>query len=261
MKNHFKLFISVILLVVTVVSARGQVQASAKIYTKKVRMEDFHNRTVKVVVNDSIPGVMTFRAEVISRWRVSPYEFCTAEEYDRLHSDNDYYFLHFTVQDGIEFLSLDKGGIPKDDDTYRRPFNVLKIPFAREKTYTGIEESLYAAYLDIIQSFAEEAMASDKVGYAGLTRYNQGNLKGKTIYFGPDDISTILKEERENAVAAISIAPAAVSDKMLCYKIAISADTHEVYYYSRDRYRAEVFGEFSKEEIKMFERRNAAIVR
>lgn len=263
MKNHLGLFFAVILALGVPVTAwsQSQIQTPAKVYTKKVRMGDFLNRMAKVVTNDSIPYNSAFKTEVTSRWRVSPYEFCTPEEYERLHTDNDYYFLHFTEDEGVGFLTLDKGGEKKDPDTFKRPFTVIKAPVGTAGKYNGREGFLLGALLDIIQNFSEEAMTSDNTGYAGLTRYNRGSLKGKTIYFKDEDICRILDEEIPGAMAAISITPASASDKALCYRMLISADTHELFYYTRERYREDSGNGFNKEEINSFKRRHAVIVR
>ena len=54
--------------------------AQGKVYTRKARLADFPTRTIKVAGGGSPLLDITFREEISTRWRISPYEFCNAED-------------------------------------------------------------------------------------------------------------------------------------------------------------------------------------
>ena len=51
--------------------------AQAQINTKKVQIGDFTEKTTKVVLTGNMFYDGTLRDEIVARWNVSPYEFCT----------------------------------------------------------------------------------------------------------------------------------------------------------------------------------------
>ena len=63
--------------------------AQAQINTKKVKISDFTQKITKVVLTGNDFYDLSLQDEVKARWRVSPYEFCTWEEFmnDRNRSD------------------------------------------------------------------------------------------------------------------------------------------------------------------------------
>ena len=50
--------------------------AQAQINTKKEKIEDFTEKTTKVVLTGNMFFDQTFMEEVQNRWRISPFEFC-----------------------------------------------------------------------------------------------------------------------------------------------------------------------------------------
>ena len=87
--------------------------AQAQITTKKVKIGDFTQKVTKVVLNGNPFYDTSLKEEVAARWRVSPYEFCTLEEFDNLRGNDNYYFLMLIqgqfrkeTAPGLQFLSL-----------------------------------------------------------------------------------------------------------------------------------------------------------
>ena len=70
--------------------------AQAQITTKKVKISDFTQKVTKVVLSGNELIDIALQDEVTARWRISPYEFCTLEEFDRIKTNGDYYFLLVT---------------------------------------------------------------------------------------------------------------------------------------------------------------------
>ena len=68
----------------------------AQITTKKVKIEDFMEKTIKVVTSGNMFFDQALKDEVMNRWRISPFEFCTLEEFETLKTDDSYYFMLVT---------------------------------------------------------------------------------------------------------------------------------------------------------------------
>jgi len=236
------------------------IPASAqKLYTRKAKLEDFPTKTLKVVAGGTSLLEICMRDEIASRWRISPFEFCTAEEYEKLREDNGYYFLRLGTVEGIAFMILTKGGKENESDNLKKPFEVVRIPIASIGDPSGRELMYMGAFIDIVQAFAEEAMISDQAAYSGLSWYNSRKLTGMRVHVNSEDVDTIFQEGTPGAVVGIVIAPTAISFRSYCYKMLISAETHELYYYGRTKYKGSKDALFSKAEIRQFERRNGII--
>lgn len=241
------------------VSATGWGQA--KVYTKKMLLEDFPTRTVKVVLGGSSHLEMTVRNEIASKWRISPYEFCSVEEYEKLKADNTFYFLRLVTVEGVAFLDLSKGGVEDNPDRLRRPVQVVRIPIAAAGDLTGDEIVYMGAFVDVIQKFTEEAIVSDRMGYAGLRNYNLKKLTGKNVFINPDEAREKYQASEMNALISINITPAEYSLKTKSYHMLISADTHEMYYYNEVKYKGPKDSKPSDIELKSFENRHATVYR
>ena len=70
--------------------AQATVSGQARISTKKVKIADLATRTTKVVLGAGDMMDSALRDEVAASWRISPYEFCTAHEYNSLKENPDY---------------------------------------------------------------------------------------------------------------------------------------------------------------------------
>ena len=64
---------------------------------------------------------LALREEVTVHWRISPFEFCSPEEYGQLRSSNNYYFLTLAQEEGIAYLILSKGGKEDETESLRKP--------------------------------------------------------------------------------------------------------------------------------------------
>lgn len=231
-----------------------------KVYTKKARMEDFSSRITKVVVDGESMLALTFKEEIMSRWRISPFEFCTSEDYARIKGNNNYFFLNLVIDEGVAFMQLTRGG-DENADMLHRPFEVVRLPFAADGASTGQEFSFLGAIVDVLQNFTEASIESDMVGYASLSSYSTNQLKGKTVYLSPDDADKAMLEEKAGAVCGIIVSPVEITKKSSCYRMLISADTHELFYFEQQRYKQPADRYFTEHEAKEFEKRNGNVVR
>ena len=279
MKGIFKIVATLLLLVfLTPAETFGQ----AKINTKKLKIADLGTRTTKVVLGAGDMVSSALRDEVSARWRISPYEFCTVEEYNALKENPDYYFLLVARSDekkynGLLTLTLMKGGKHKAEDPQKRPVDVASLPIASAGFPSGREIVFLPAMLDILQDYITKAMRSDGAGYTGFDIYSRKVRKTgiKRIFFSEDDLvpemgedfkrqyfdeDMVIMSEAEadkafqngtyNTLVSYVVAPFDPQNGSHCYKMLIDAGTHELMYYAHHRINVRNWAGFLPKDIK-----------
>lgn len=255
--------------------------AQAQINTKKVKISDFTEKITKVVLTGNDFFDIALQDEVKARWRVSPYEFCTWEEFQRDRNSSDFYFLLTTSsqfkkesEPGLDLLSLVKGGTGA---TINSMLEVVFIPFAPAEDPSGREMVFLPAFLDIIQKHALMSMEKDTDGYIGLSNNSMNIAKAKNMefVFSEDDLSSeITREFRDlnfdsdmvitdedsaddyilenepNTLVSYVVTPAVAQPGSFCYKMLISSETHELYYFRRHRITKKLGPGFLAEDIR-----------
>ena len=239
--------------------------AQAQIETKKVKISDFPQKVTKVVLHGNEFYDAILKEEIALRWRVSPYEFCTMEEFEELKTDSRYYFLITTLGQfkketapGIQFLSLLKGG--KSKKGIDGMLEVVSLPYASAEYPSGRELVFLPALLDIIQAHTLKSMESDFDGYMGMSRYtkNMQNAQNMKIVFFEDEINDKVDDETRSAderfiitdedgadkyfmdstpgtLVSYMAAPTEPMNGSYCYKLLINAETHEIYFFRRHK--------------------------
>ena len=177
MKNFSLRYLLAVMLMLLPILCGGQ----AKIYTRSTKMADLQTRTTSMVLSGNATLDEAFKEEVSLRWSLNPFEFCTQKEYEKLKTSCESYFLRFKAEDGVLFLSYSKGGKDTDTDRMKQPFDIVELPVGLEDLSNGCEIEYLGAFLDIIQTFAENAMTSDKIAYAGLKYVNNTDVKGRRL--------------------------------------------------------------------------------
>ncbi len=255
--------------------------AQAQINTKKVKISDFTEKITKVVLTGNDFYDIALQDEVKARWRVSPYEFCTWEEFQRDRNSSDFYFLLTTSsqfkkesEPGLDLLSLVKGGTGA---TINSMLEVVFIPFAPAEDPSGREMVFLPAFLDIIQKHALMSMEKDTDGYIGLSNNSMNIAKAKNMefVFSEDDLSSeITREFRDlnfdsdmvitdedsaddcmlenepNTLVSYVVTPTDAQPGSFCYKMLINSETHELYYFRRHRITKKLGPGFLAEDIK-----------
>lgn len=242
--------------------------AQAQINTKKVKIGDFTEKITKVVLNGNSFYDLSLKDEIASRWRISPYEFCTLEEFETLKGNESYYFLltaegqfRKETAPGLRFLSLVKGG-KGSEKGIDGMLEVVSIPFASAEYPSGRELVFLPALLDIMQSFVLEAMENDIDAYGGLANQTTNITKSgdMKIVFCEDDLCDSVTDEFIHAnfddnmlvadedeadqqmidnaaetLVSYVVAPSEPVNGSYCYKMLIDASTHKLFYYKRHR--------------------------
>ncbi|MBR5299853.1 MAG: hypothetical protein IKU36_06350 [Bacteroidales bacterium] len=261
--------------------------AQAQITTKKVKIEDFTQKVTKVVLNGNPFYDTSFKDEIAARWRISPYEFCTLEEFESLKGNDGYYFLILTqgqfrkeTAPGLQFISLVKGGQGADKGI-REMLEIVSLPFASAEYPSGRELIFLPAFLDIIQNHTLEAMENDFNAYGGLFNTTQrlGKAGNMDIVISEDDLNSLasqiitdqgidagilltdeddadsyMLDEVSGTLVSYVVAPSEPVKGSYCYKMLIDAQTHELYYYRRHKISPKAEAGFLPEDIERITR-------
>ena len=254
--------------------------AQAQITTKKVKIEDFTQKVTKVVLNGNPFYDTSFKDEVAARWRISPYEFGTLEEFEGLKGNDSYYFLILTqgqfrkeTAPGLQFISLVKGGQGADKGIGDM-LEVVSLPFASAEYPSGRELIFLPAFLDIIQNHTLEAMENDFNAYGGLSNTAQklGKAGNMDIVISEDDLNSLVSKEMTDSegmtvtdeddadsymldevsgtLVSYVVAPSEPVKGSFCYKMLIDAQTHELYYYRKHKISPKAGVGFLPEDIE-----------
>lgn len=255
----------------------------AQIDTKKVKISDFTQKITKVVLTGNMFYDGSLKSEIAAKWHVSPFEFCTMQEYEALKGDDNYYFL-LTVQGqfrkesepGLTFLSLVKGG-KNAAEGIDEMLEIVSFPLASAEDPSGREYVFLPAVLDIIQNYALDSMENDINAYTGLPNYTMNITKSgdMTIVFSEKDLSgdvtpqvrnqcfdekvLVLEEEeadeymspdKSSTLVSYVVAPTSGKAGSYCYKMLIEPQTNTLYYFRKHKITKKAGPGFLAEDIR-----------
>lgn len=279
MEIMMKKFLILIMAVMLPILASGQ----AQITTKKAKIADFPNKVTKVVLPGNAFYDGAFQEVISSRWRVSPFEFCSLSEFDKLKGSDQYYFMMLTQgqfknenEPGLQFITLIKGGADaaKGIDSM---LEVVTVPFAAADFPSGRELIYLPALIDIIQNYTMSSIEKDFSNLGGLSAYATNLTKANKmeIVFAEDDLSdeitdadkaamaekniSITDSEEVDALAdgkgsntlvSYTVAPEEPVAGSFCYKMLIDTNTHELYYFRKHKISKKLSKGFLSEDIK-----------
>lgn len=257
--------------------------AQAQINTKKIKIADFTQKVTKVVLTGNTFYDGAFQEEVSSRWRISPYEFCTLKEFETLKKSDKYYFLLLTqgqfkkeTEPGIQFITLIKGGAQAEKGIDEM-LEVVTMPFAAADVPSGRELMFLPALLDIIQQYTLDSMEKDLNNLGGLSSYTVGlnRSSGMNIIFAEEDLNEEVRENPEylkrystisiedsdtadenmeinapNTMISYTVAPYEPVHGSFCYKMLIGTQDHKLYFFRKHRIGKSLSSGFLPEDIK-----------
>lgn len=257
--------------------------AQANISTKRVKIGDFTQKPTKVVLTGNMFYDSMLEDEIVARWRVSPYEFCTLQEFEDLKTSDEYYFL-LTVkgqykketEPGLQFLTLVKGG-EKAAEGISEMLEIISFPFASAEDPTGREAVFFPTFLEIIQKYILDSMDKDIHAYGGLSNasLNLPETKDMTIIFSENDIhpdvinvakslyldqtmmiedeniaDKLIADPETHAVLSYTVFPTNGAAGSYCYKMLIDNQSHKLYYYKKHKISKKLGTGFLEEDIK-----------
>ena len=274
-----KKFLILIMAAMLPILASGQ----AQITTKKAKIADFPNKVTKVVLPGNAFYDGAFQEVISSRWRVSPFEFCSLNEFDKLKGSDQYYFMMLTQgqfknenEPGLQFITLIKGGADaaKGIDSM---LEVVTVPFAAADFPSGRELIYLPALIDIIQNYTMSSIEKDFSNLGGLSAYATNLTKANKmeIVFAEDDLSDEITEadkaamaeknisitdpeevdaladgKGSNTLVSYTVAPEEPVAGSFCYKMLIDTNTHELYYFRKHKISKKLSKGFLSEDIK-----------
>lgn len=224
----------------------------AKIYTKKTKLVDFTQKTTKVVLSGDVFLDGVIREEVSSCWHLSPFEFCSAADYEKLKTNNGFYFLRVVKEDDLMYFRLEKGGREDDPNTLKRPLEVVSMAIAAAEDTSVGELEYISAYLDVIQHFTERAMTSESKAYMNLLFSASGKLKGRKVLTAPEECRMSFESCESGAAVAIVVAPHSKRIGATYWLYVISCDTHELLFIRRRTISQKKPAGFTSSELSKF---------
>lgn len=273
--KKFLILISAIVLGLGTVSAYGQ----ATITTRKVKISDFSTKTTRMVLTGDAIFDGAFQEEIGRRWMISPFEFCSREEYEATKEKRDYYFLmpvdsrrKKEAEPGLAVLNLVKGGPAEGDNP---GFDILSLPYASAEEPNGREFVFLPVLIDVIQNYMRDAMLSDAAMLAVPGKSTNKLLKASKmkVVLSEDDIAPSVKVEdwsdknvfvvdeeeadgilsagEANTLVSFVVAPSTPQKGSVCYCFLITADTHEIVYCSKHAAKDESKIGFLTDDIKL----------
>lgn len=255
----------------------GQVQ----ITTRREKLKDFTTKTTKVVLTGDEFLDEVLKESVASTWTISPYEFCTNDEFESLKTNAGYYFLLVVKgqfrresEPGIDMLTLVKGG-EGADKSISDMLEVVTFPLRPTEDPSGREFVMLPAFLKIIQNHTSELTETEMKAYSSIGAKDTKKLKIKRIFFWSEDLAPQVDEQTKrsmdedvlinddedevdeifnegtfNAVVSYVVAPSEPVNGSICYKMLIGADNHELYYFKKHKITAKMGKGFLSSDLK-----------
>ncbi len=243
----------------------------------------FGAKITKVVIPSNTLPDMVLRDAVNKGWRISPFEFCTVEEYERLKGDTSYFFLMRVdgrykkdLEPKIEYLTLLQGGPEVKRGTYNNK-NIITLPIQEAEDVSGVNLHLLPIYIDVIQNHIYKIQKDVTLAFKGNSFYAdrvtevkdkkllvaaeflsftpaeteiQDLFKGKAQLVSQEDVEDAVMSNKENTVVTILIKPRGNSRGSYCYKMLIGTDSHELLFFRRHKISLLLPAGFTKEDIR-----------
>ncbi len=274
-------FIQILALAIAGLLLTTDALGQAQITTRREKLKDFTSKTTKVVLTGDEFLDEAVKESVAATWTVSPYEFCSNEEFQNLKGNADFYFLMVVKgqfrresEPGIDMLTLVKGG-EGADKSINDMFEVVSFPLRSTEDPSGREFVLLPAFLKIIQEHTTSLTDTEMKAYSSLGAKDSKKLRIKRIFFWSEDFAPqvdeqtkrsldediLIKEDEDevdeifsegtfNTVVSYVVAPSEPVNGSICYKMLIGSDNHELYYFKKHKITAKSGKGFLSSDIK-----------
>lgn len=257
--------------------------AQGQVSTRKHKLADFTDKVTQVVLTGNEMLTSALREEVVAGWTASAFEFSTLDRFEKIKSEEKYYFLMVAESGGISFLTLLKGDPEAKEKGISAMHEVISLPLVAAMGGSGRELTYLGGLIKTVQEYTLEAMESEKVAYGMEAWVNKNYDKWghtKQIRMANEDLSENVTEKelkkyldedfqvvdtadadqayldaQYNTLVSYVVAPLFPEKGDVCYKMLFDADTHTLYYISRHRIDARRGAGFLPEDLKRLARK------
>jgi hypothetical protein len=257
--------------------------AQVKLFGKVEDLTDFSNKKLMVVLENGSLIDATIRGAIEKEWIISKYEFCSTDDFEKLKNDDSYYFLvrvngifKKEKEPALEFISLLKGG-PKEIKNISQMPDIITLPLQPINDGSGYILPYIDSYVKLIQDHVIRIQRNKIAARVGISWYSNrlDEVRAENVLFGENDISNELKpndvvfllnnygkvvdeDEIQKAIenkasktlVSICIAPNISQSGSYCYKMLLSTDTNELYYYRKQKISGRAPRGFLIEDMK-----------
>lgn len=250
-----------ILLILAALAISADVFAQAQITTRKEKLSDFAGRTMKVVLPGNHFIDPSLREAVNNTWSLSPFEFCTMDEFNALKNNEEYYFMipvkaryKKETAPGITMLTVVKGkaGAKNVNDMVE----VASIPVCAADIPSGREAAMLPGLVDVMQGYISKSIGTN---FPGISKYVSplGKSSGRTAVIAESDIAGNVDENFRNklkdkgiditadsgadslfleggrTLVSYAVTPGEPRKGSVCWKILIDSRSHELFYFKK----------------------------
>lgn len=258
--------------------------AQAKLETKRFRISDLCEKTMEIVLTGNPMVDAAYRNKAQDVWHISPYEFCTREQFEQRKKSKEYYFLvmteSFSGKDsypGINFLSMYKGD-PKAGAGVNGLYKITSVPLCSAGGGDGREATFLPAMLDMVQQQALRIL-SKEFNIGDVVRVRSRNvlgswpgkiliadcdlafeadeslvvsLRNESVEISDPDTACDSFDKRDECLVGYVVAPKTPEKGSVCFTFLINASTYEVHYMHRRTITPTSPAGFTKAELKAF---------
>lgn len=280
MKKRFAKIVPIIFFLVCII---GEMNAQVKLFGKVEDLTDFSNKKLMVVLENGSLIDATIRGAIEKEWIISKYEFCSTDDFEKLKNDDSYYFLvrvngifKKEKEPALEFISLLKGG-PKEIKNISQMPDIITLPLQPINDGSGYILPYIDSYVKLIQDHVIRIQRNKIAARVGISWYSNrlDEVRAENVLFGENDISNELKpndvvfllnnygkvvdedeiqkaieDKASKTLVSICIAPNISQSGSYCYKMLLSTDTNELYYYRKQKISGRAPRGFLIEDMK-----------
>lgn len=233
---------------------------------------------MKVVLSGNHFIDPVLRDALNNTWSISPFEFCSMEEFNSLKNNEEYYFMlpvkvryKKETEPGITMMTLVKG--KANAKTVNDLTEVVSMPVCAADLPSGREAAMLPGLIDVIQGYVSQSLGTS---FPGLKTYVRplGKADCDRAVVSEDDIAECVSQDFRERMKkkGIDITSDAEADSLfldggktlvsyivtpgefhpgaVCWKIVIDARTHELYYYKKQNLKAAEYAGFLKADLK-----------
>jgi len=260
-----------------------QLEAQEIFGKAKNNYRNFSNKKTMVVSNASDFTDLALMDAVKSGWKISEFEFCSTQQFEKMRRDTMFYFLlrvegRFRKEGeaSIEYLTLVKGG-PASDKGISKMQEIVSLPLQAVGDETGKVFVFFPAFIDIIQEHILNVSEDILKAYVGNSFYsNRIEEQGsKVIIFDKAEIGYSVTEEdieelfhgkailsdaaaaeeamqkaAPQTIVSLAISPSEPKNGSYSYKMLIDAQSNRMVFFRRHKISSRLPAGFTREDIK-----------